>query len=335
MIALITGGAGCLGATIARRLRERGEQVRILDTRPLDESDDESIAGDVCDLETLCRAARGASVIFNLAALQPVSRAGGEFRRINVGGTTNVLEAAKRERCEHVVHVSSSIVYGIPMGRPFREDDPLNPIGAYGLSKVAAEEACASSRVEGRTVSVIRPRVIMGPGRLGLFSILFRWVREGRRIYLIGSGENQFQMAASEDVASACILAADARANDTFNVGSDDVPRVRDLLDRLVRHAGSPSRLVPLPAAIARLSLRALDRFALAPLTAEHYLFADKTFVLDTTRAKERLGWTPRATDGDALCSAYDDFIVNQAPKSEFRHDRPHAGVLDLLRRVS
>lgn len=334
MTVLITGGAGCLGLEIARKLRERSVEVRILDSRPAS-TDHAYIQGDVCDLKTVRRAARGAQVIYNLAALQPVSRAGGDFWRINAGGTKNVLEAAKREGCAHVVHLSSSIVYGIPIGRPFREDDAPRPMQAYGKSKVAAEEACFAARSGGLTVSVIRPRVIMGPGRLGLFSILFRWVRENRRIYLIGSGENRFQMSDSGDVADACIAAADHRADDVFNVGSDDVPTVRELLLALIRHAGSRSKLAPLPASIARLALRGLDRLSLAPLTAEHYLFADKTFLLDTTRAKQRLGWRPRRGDASALCAAYDDDRRAEGKNSGFLHDRPHAGLLDFLRRVS
>lgn len=337
MAALITGGAGCLGTAIASRLRDRGEQVRILDQRPRSEdaSDDEYVQGDVSDAKIVRRAARGANVIFNLAALQPVSRAGGDFWKINVGGTMNVLDAAKKEGCVHVVHLSSSIVYGVPTGRPFREDDPLDPVGEYGRSKVAGEEACMAASGSDLTVSIVRPRVIMGPGRLGLFSILFQWVRESRRIYLIGSGRNRFQMTDSEDLAEACIACADRRASDTFNVGSDDVPRVRELLEELIRHAGSRSKLTRTPAPIARIALRALDRLALTPLTAEHYLFADKDFILDTARAKRELGWSPRSRDGRSLCAAFDYDARARGRACDYRHDRPPVGALDLLRRMS
>jgi nucleoside-diphosphate-sugar epimerase len=323
---------------LARRLTELGVGVRVLDQRQRAwiGVPHEYIAGDVADGAVVRRAAQGVQVIYNLAALQPVSRAGTDFARVNSGGTQNVLEAALAEGRAHVVHLSSSIVYGVPRGRRFQEDDPLRPVGRYGESKVAGEERCRAARSRGLTVTIVRPRVIVGPGRLGLFWILFEWIRQGRRIYLIGSGENRFQMCDSSDLANACVLAAERRVDDTLNVGSDEVPRVRDALVQLIQHAGSRSKLTPLPAPLARMALRTLDRLGLAPLTAEHYLFADKDFLLDTSRAKRRLGWSPLVGDAEALCSAY-DFYCAQGSRMphDYAHDRPALGALELLRRFS
>jgi nucleoside-diphosphate-sugar epimerase len=330
--ALITGGSGCLGRALVQKLIERNVAVRLFDLRPLAEDRVESVIGDITDEEKIATAMRDVDVVFNLAALQPASRAGGQFWRVNVGGTQTVLRAAAEAGVEHVVHLSSSIVYGVPRGRPLRESDALRPIGEYGRSKVEAEERCAQARSQRMSVSIIRPRVIMGPGRLGLFYILFEWIRRGKRTYMIGSGRNRFQMVYSLDLAEATILAAERRINEVLNVGSDDVPRVEELLGGLIRHAGTAARLQSLPAAPARVALRIMDRLGMGPLSAEHYLFADKDFVLDTSRAKALLDWRPSRGDLAAMQSAYDFFIAEGAAPTGFQPDKPPLGLLRVLR---
>lgn len=338
MRALITGGAGCLGRALCGELTARGVSVRLFDRRPPTDfgGGAELVRGDVTHASEIDAAIAGCDVVYNLVALQPCSRADDQFWRVNVDGTQHLLDAARRHRVGHVVHLSSSIVYGVPGRLPFHEDDPVAPIGRYGESKVEAERRCQLARRAGLSVSVIRPRVIMGPGRLGLMSILFDWVRAGKRIYMIGRGDNRFQMIAAADLARACLAAAERRANDTFNVGSDAVQPVGEVIAALARHAGTGARPTPLPALLARVPLRLLDRAGLAPLTAEHYLFADKNFVLDTRRAKRVLGWRPLHSDTEALLAAYDWYRDHDArlPR-DFAPDRPAVGALGLLRMMS
>ena len=89
------------------------------------------------------------------------------------------------------------LVTGAP-GRPERTpcDETCNPrpVGDYGRSKLEAEAVCRRFMSRGLKVNIIRPRFIVGEGRLGLLTILFDWVSRGKRIYIIGDGQNRFQM---------------------------------------------------------------------------------------------------------------------------------------------
>jgi dTDP-glucose 4,6-dehydratase len=181
-------------------------------------------------------------------------------------------------------------------------------------------------------VAVIRPHVIVGAGRLGLLAILFDWVARGRRIPLVGSGENRFQMLAVEDLAEAVRLATSSTATGVFNVGGDPVPTVRDLLGALCAHAATGARVLPLPGSAVRPTLALLDRLRLSPLGTEHYLVADRDYVLDTTRARTELGWTPRIPMQQALCAAYDAWLARRGqPGSDI--DFPDEGLLGLIGR--
>jgi nucleoside-diphosphate-sugar epimerase len=120
-------------------------------------------------------------------------------------------------------------------------------------------------------------------------------------------------MVSAWDVADACVLAADSPASRgaVLNLGSENPPTVRAQVEALIAHAGSPSRVVTIPAALLRTAARTLDLVRLSPIVPEHYLLADSTFVLDVTRAKELLGWRPKHDNVRMTCDAYDWYVQN------------------------
>ena len=160
---------------------------------------------------------------------------------------------------------------------------------------------------------VIRPKTFIGPERLGVFEILFDWIREGRRIYVLGDGRNRYQLLAVEDLVEAVVRAAEAAvAGETINVGAGEFGTVRDDLEALIGHAGSNSRVTPVPAKPAELALRALELARLSPLAEWHYKTAHRDSFVDTTKAEHVLGWTPRLSNAQALIATYDWYLANR-----------------------
>lgn len=334
---LVAGGAGFVGRNLAKRLLERGEQVRIYDIRStLDftHANLDVVHGDVRDAAGLKQAMKGVDAVFNLVSLLPCSRAGRLFWKVNVEGTRHVLEAAQQAGVGKLVHVSSSIVYGKPERTPCDETCDAAPVGDYGRSKLAAEKVCREFVDKGFPINIIRPRFIIGEGRLGLLTILFDWISRGKRIYIIGKGQNRFQMLAYQDLIEACIHAWERDVEgEVFNVGADNTPLLIDQMMALVNHAGTGSQIAPVPGWLARTCLITLDKLRLSPLGTEHYLIADKDFLLDCSKARELLGWQPKISAIDALNSTYDWFVANrQNLSSEMSHDFPNQGILRVLR---
>src|SRR5947209_19396221 len=201
---------------------------------------------------------RGAGVVVHAAAALPIRGSRREILSVNIEGTVTLLAAAREAGVRRFVYISSTSVYGVPTTHPIREDFPLEGVGAYGESKIAAERLVQNSLVE--TV-IIRPKTFIGPERLGVFEILFDWIREGRRIYVLGSGDNRYQLLAVEDLVDAIVRAATVpeAAGETFNVGAGEFGSVREDLQALIDHAGSSSRLRPVPVKPADIALRALE----------------------------------------------------------------------------
>ncbi len=329
MLWAISGGAGFLGLHLARRLAD-SHKVRTLDLAPLDEPSLEGrvdeLRGDIRDPARARELVAGASILVHAAAALPISGARDEIRSVNVEGTATLLAAALEARVRRVVFISTTAVYGVPETHPIDESAPLHGVGHYGRSKIEAEEVLREFERRGLAAVVIRPKTFIGPERLGVFEILFDWIREGRRIYVLGSGRNRYQLLAVEDLVDAIALAASKRtaAGETLNVGATEFGTVRADLEELIRHAGSSSRVTPVPARPAELALRALELARLSPLAEWHYKTAHRDSYVEVSRAERVLGWKPRHSNADALIRTYDWYLAN----------RDHIGAAGLTHRV-
>src|SRR3989454_12275140 len=315
MLWSISGGAGFLGLHLARRLLADGHEVRPLDVVSLDDAELERSVderrGDIRDRESVRKLVDGADVVVHAAAALPIQASRESIRSVNVGGTENVLRAADDAGVRRVVFISSTAVYGVPEKHPIEEDDPLVGVGSYGESKIDAEGLCRVAAVE---TTIVRPKTFIGAERLGVFEILFDWIREGRRIYILGQGHNRYQLLAVEDLVDAIVRAAEApeAAGETFNVGATQFGTVREDLGALIAHAGSSSRLQSVPVKPAELVLRALELMHLSPLAEWHYKTAHRDSFVDVSKAERLLGWQPRFSNREALIATYDWYLANR-----------------------
>jgi nucleoside-diphosphate-sugar epimerase len=339
----ISGGAGFLGLHLARKLIADGNEVRSLDLVPLQEPDLDvhELRGDIRD-EAACRElVDGARILVHAAAALPIRGSRDEIRSVNVEGTLTLLAAAAEAGVRRVVFVSSTAVYGVPEKHPIEEDDTLEGVGHYGESKIEAEEICRAFMRRGLGCVIMRPKTFIGPERLGVFEILFDWIHDGRRIYVLGDGSNRYQLLAVEDLVAAVVLAASKRAaaGETLNVGAKEFGTVRSDLQALIDHAGSAGRITPIPVRPAEIALRALELARLSPLAEWHYRTAYRDSFVDTSRAERILGWKPRLSNAAALIATYDWYLAHRDDLSGgggVTHRVPwDQRALGLLKRIS
>ena len=317
MLVAISGGAGFLGLHLARRLLADGHRVRTLDLAPLDEPSldgrVEEILGDVRLTADARRLVDGADVLVHAAAALPIQVTREAIRSVNVEGAAVTFAAAREAGVRRVVLISSTAVYGVPERHPIHEDDPLVGVGHYGESKIEAERLCAAFARRGLETVIVRPKTFVGPERLGVFEILFDWIREGRRIPILGDGRNRYQLLAVEDLVEAVVRCLDAPlAGEALNVGAARFGTVREDLEALIDHAGSGSRLRAVPAAPAELALRALELARLSPLAEWHYRTAHKDSFVSIDKARSLLAWEPWLSNAETLCATYDWYLAHR-----------------------
>jgi nucleoside-diphosphate-sugar epimerase len=343
VLVAISGGAGFLGLHLARRLVGAGHAVRTLDLAPLDDPPlvgrVEEIHGDVRLAADARQLVSDADVLVHAAAALPIQVTRDAIRSVNVEGTAVMLGTALEAGVGRIVLISSTAVYGVPERHPIHEDDPLVGVGHYGESKIEAERLCAEFGRRGLEVVVVRPKTFVGPERLGVFEILFDWIREGRRIPVLGDGSNRYQLLAVEDLVDAVVRCFDAPvAGEALNIGAERFGTVREDLEALAAHAGTGSRLRPVPARPAELALRGLELARLSPLAEWHYRTAHKDSFVSIDKARSLLGWEPRLSNARTLCATYDWYLAHreQLGAAGTTHRVPwDQRALGLLRRLS
>jgi nucleoside-diphosphate-sugar epimerase len=338
---LVTGGSGFVGSNIARLLCNRGESVRVLDLwRDASMSTDiEFHQADINDRNAVAKAMKGVDYVHHTVALVPLSKAGRRFWTVNVEGTRVALEEAKRARVKMFCHMSSSAVFGSPSVMPITNSTPLVPVERYGRAKLAAEQLVQQAGREGLPVSVVRPRTIVGPGRLGIFEILFEWIRDGANILVIGSGSHLFQFVHADDLAEVSIQSCLQERGGIFNAGAEKFGTLREDIGALIRHAGKDSKVKSVPPWVAIGLLTVLDKLRLSPLGPWHYLTYHKPYYFDIAPVKQTLGWQPRYSNQDILRSSYDWFVTRRAEAAgseaaSFHRAPVKQGVLHLVKRL-
>lgn len=313
MRVVITGGAGYFGSVLAERARRQGQDVVVFDINPPEDRGFEHVIGDVRDIDAVRRAFVGADAVLHNVAQVPLAKDRELFWSVNVVGTANVLLAARDRGVAKVVHTSSSAIFGIPESNPVVETTRPRPLEAYGKAKLEAEFLCHDAVASGLDVSIVRPRTVLGHGRLGIMAILFEFVADGAPVFVMGRGGNTYQFVHAEDLAEACLLAAARPGAETYNIGCREFGTMRDTLGALVEHANTGSHVVGLPSKPAQMAMKVLGQSSLVPFAPYHWLLYGESLWFDVTKAEQELGWAPTHSNASAVIDSYEWFLRNRA----------------------
>jgi nucleoside-diphosphate-sugar epimerase len=323
---------------LASQLIERGHRVRVLDLQDASDrpANVEFVLGDIRDAGAVAQAVDGVDVVFHNVAQVPLARDPELFNEVNVTGTQVLLDACASAETSKVVHTSSSAVFGVPARNPVDEDTPPSPAESYGWAKYEAELLCHRAAARGLDVSIIRPRTILGHGRLGIFSIIFDWVADGADVFVLGKGDNTYQFVHAYDLADACIRAGEREGPRTYNIGAAEFGTMRQALEGLIAHAGTRSKVRSLPAGPTTLAMRTSATLKLTPFAPYHWIMYGKSLWFDIGRAKRELEWQPKYSTDQMFAESYDWFLANRDdPAEASEHRKPvQQGILSLAKRA-
>jgi UDP-glucose 4-epimerase len=264
MRCLVTGGAGFIGSNLVDSLLARGDQVTVVDDlstgrmsnlEPGLSNGAELVEMDIRDRDGLVglAAEKRPEAIFHLAAQIDVRKSLADpffDAGINVGGTANVLEAARASECGRVVSISTGgAIYGEGDGQelPLPETAPIAPMSAYGQSKFAAEGYISLyERLYGLSGVSLRLGNVYGPrqdplGEAGVIAIFCGLLKEGGRPTVFGDGKQTRDYIYVGDVVSAALAAAASDVTGPVNIGTGRETDVLELIESLKRLAGNES----------------------------------------------------------------------------------------------
>jgi len=318
---LITGGAGFFGSIMKKDLLDNGCFCVSIDLEPDDYEHENFVAiqGDIRDValldEMFCK--YDFDAVFHFAALLAhEKKALDELWSSNVDGTKNVLDMCKKYDVGKIVFTSSNCLWGKNFDYKVTENEPPSPVEIYGESKLEGEKILLSGGDKVKSV-IFRCPTIMDEGRLGLLAILYEFVDDDKRLWMVGNGNNTYQFIYAKDLVSACKLALDYDKSEIFNIGSDDVKSFNYIYQYVIDHSDSNSKLGHLPAHLAKLAMKVSYHLGISPLGVYQYNMISSSFVFDTTKIKTQLGWEPTLKNEEMLLKSYEYFHKN---KEEIRN---------------
>jgi UDP-glucose 4-epimerase len=300
---VVTGGAGFVGSNVVRRLLAERARVVVLDdfytgddhNLPSDDPNLGVVRGSVTDFDLTRDVMKGSSLVFHLAARNIIvsTRNPREDYEVNIGGTLNVLLAARELNIPRVVYSSSTSVYGNPRYLPINEDDATNMLSPYAVSKFAGENYCkAFYESYGLSSSVVRYSNVYGTAQrpdnpyCGVVAKFFESAMAGEPPRIHGDGEQTRDFTYVDDVVEATLLAGVSPKADgqVYNVGTGREVSVNQLARSIIEISGA--RVEP-----AYIDRRDIDNI--------------RRRVVNIEKIRRELRWLPSCTIEQGLRRTY------------------------------
>ncbi len=292
---LVTGGAGFVGSRIVRRLLQLGSRVVVLDDFCTGRADNlppadarlEVVEGSVTDPGLASKLVREATVVIHAAARNIIvsTRNPRDDYEVNIGGTLNLLLAARDNPVRRFVYTSSASIYGNPRQLPINEDDAgISTLSPYSVSKLAGENYCrAFYETYEVSTAVVRYSNVYGPGQrsdnpyCGVVAKFFEAALTGQPLRIHGDGEQTRDFTYVDDAVDATLRAAFSpkAEGQAYNVGTGRETSVNDLAGRILAATGSSAPLV-------HVDRRDIDNI--------------RRRVLNIEKIRRELRWVPEAT---------------------------------------
>lgn len=345
---LITGGAGFVGSQLVRYLLGMGDYDIVVFDRLIHHKQQNYekqviyCKGNMLSKKDVSKVFQkyGPFVtVYHLASAMPNKQVPDNLLwQTNVYGTLNMISEAVRNKTKSFIFTSSNVTYGIPKKLPVTEETPLVPLEMYGKSKVQAEKELAKFKND-ISIQIFRCPVIVGVGRLGLQAILFEFIEENRRAYVLGKGSNKYQFADVIDVCTALEKASRIDGFEIYNIGADEVLSLKELYQKVINFAKSTSKVISIPMVPSLMILSILDKMNISPLGVYQYNMMGRSIYADTKKIKTKLGWKPTKTNADTFIDNYKWYKANKGNfkeigSGEFSSNRslPKMGILKLIK---
>jgi nucleoside-diphosphate-sugar epimerase len=314
MLVLVTGGTGFTGAALVLRLLEEGQSVRSIDSQKglyfdgLEKAGCENIIGSITDADLVDKSMEGVDFVFHLAAaFRELNVPDKHYYDVNVNGTRNVLEAAKKHGAKKVVYCSTQGVHGHIVDPPGDEDSPVTPADYYQKTKYEGELVTQEYGEQGMNTTIIRPTAIYGPGDPGRFLMIYKWARQGF-FPMFGRGNTFYHPVYIDNLVDAFLLTMDLGTGKggTYLIADEHYFPIKELVQKVGNAMDLEVKIVHFPLSplvvAGHICEKACKPFGIAPPIFPRrvdWYRQVRAFRID--RAKRELGYEPRVGIDEGL----------------------------------
>ncbi|KAA3633776.1 MAG: NAD-dependent epimerase/dehydratase family protein [Proteobacteria bacterium] len=314
MKVLVTGGTGFSGKALVTRLLADGHEVVALDykegikTEELVAMGAKVVIGSVVDERVVEECMQGVDVVQHLAAaFRELNRPDSYYEEVNVKGTRNVLEAAKRHDVRKFVYTSTCGVHGNVDNPPGDEDAPIKPADYYQRTKYEAEPIVKEYASNGMRTTILRPAAIYGPGDPERFGMIFRRVAKGV-FPMFGSGRTLYHPLYIDSFVDALVRAMDPeRGNgEVYLIADEEYVEIETLVRKVAAALGVEVRIPHYPIWPVIAAGHVMEKVCTPigitpPIFPRRVDWYRQNRAFDIGKAKRELGYTPEVSLDEGL----------------------------------
>ena len=304
----ITGGTGFIGQKLAKRLAGEGHRVVALirskgKAKDLEHDNISFVEGDLFNIGALEVGMHEADEVYHLAAFASVWAKDDTFTKVNIDGTLNILNAAKKKGVKKVLVTSTAGVIGPAIDGPVNEDTPrqVDFFTDYESTKYESELKIKEYVSQGQHVVIVNPTRVYGPGPLNVSNSVTKLIKqytEGKWKFIPGDGMSTGNYVFVDDVINGHILAMEkGRAGERYLLAGEDAT-YHELFDTIAAIGGKKYKLYKMPLGVlltfGRLQLFLAETFGRQPLITpgwvRKYLYK---WSVSSAKAEKELGYQP------------------------------------------
>jgi nucleoside-diphosphate-sugar epimerase len=202
-----------------------------------------------------------------------------EYFSTNVKGTENVLNVAKNHN-SYFIYISATAIYGSPQS-PITEQTQISPDGYYALTKWKGEQICEKYRKHGINIAIVRPTVILGEKRLGIYKIIFKNLIKNKTVQILGNGHNKISFINVNDLVDFIIYLNEKKIPQiTVNFGGIVPGTLNQMIEELKEYISSKSKIVHVPIQFIGF-LKLLSKIKIIPVTHWQLSVMHKDYFFD------------------------------------------------------
>lgn len=314
MKVLVTGGTGFTGAALVLRLLELGHTVKSIDYQKgialdkLKKAGAEIILGSITDADLVEKSTKGVDFVYHLAAaFRELDVPDKHYYDVNVNGTRNVLEAAKKHNVTKVVYCSTQGVHGHINNPPGDENSPIAPEDYYQQTKYEGELVVNEFIKDGINATIIRPTAIYGPGDPGRFLMIYKRVKNGS-FPMFGSGKTFYHPVYIDNLVDAFLITMepDKGKGHTYIIADEEYLSIKDLVQKVGKAMDINVKITHYPILPLMIAGHVCEKvckpFGIAPpLFPRRVDWFRQVRAFKITKAQRELGYQPKVGIDEGL----------------------------------
>jgi len=254
-----------------------------------------------------------------------------EINKNNIDGTFNLINSSYENGVKQIIFTSTFSIYEKDYPNLISESEPTSCNNLYGISKAETERILLSSKKK-LNVVIFRCPVIVDKSRAHRLGILFEFLKDGNTLWIIGDGKNKIQLLSAFDLFNVTKQSFNLTGKKIYNIGTDKVVNLKDTFQYLIDKTNSKSKIRFFNKIIGIFILKLLSKFNLIDFTDYHNKLLISNIVMDISRIKKELNFSPNKSSAELLLDAYDYYINSKKEDKTGSAKKPRLGFFKLIK---